>query len=472
MPIDDFAVRILRGGLKIRKSVSNPCVRDIGNISIQGRIVSKTVQFALFTNNRDAVWAAKQNLLKMSYPFAMLSMQVNRNAFRLEIGGCFKFSYSGYGISDMICRVLRIREENPESENIIIDAMEDIYSIANAVTEYAIPESHAIPVPDYTVDPLIYQKGKEAPFVITDDIDCLLIGCRSGPYDLGFHIYMSIDDGNSYSLLKSVNNLVPFGKLVGTYPANTYTIDSEIGLTIDFVADVDNVETVTWPEVFSGNKNVALLGDEIISFQSITPVSGTQYKLEGIIRGRFGTAKQAHAVDEWFFIVPLSIETVEHAEIVPGVTRKFKLVPYNIKKSGNISEATAIDIAITGKTRTPYMPVDFNANDRSFAARYDTDIALTWSSRYRGKGAGIGIPGQVLADTDRDGLFEVEVWVGEVKKRTATAIDAVTWTYTEAMNIADNGSLASAITFKLSNYRTDAGITYKSAQAEIICKKN
>ena len=118
------------------------------------------------------------------------------------------------------------------------------------------------------------------------------------------------------------------------------------------------------------------------------------------------------------------------------------------------------------------MPVDFNANDRSFAARYDTDIALTWSSRYREKGAGIGIPGQVLADTDRDGLFEVEVWVGEVKKRTATAIDAATWTYTEAMNIADNGSLASAITFKLSNYRTDAGITYKSAQAEIICKKN
>ena len=118
------------------------------------------------------------------------------------------------------------------------------------------------------------------------------------------------------------------------------------------------------------------------------------------------------------------------------------------------------------------MPVDFNANGRSFAARYDTDIDLIWSPRYRGKGAGIGIPGQVLADTDRDGLFEVEIWVGGVKKRTTSAIDTAAWTYTEAMNIADNGSLASAVISKLLNYRIDAGITYKSAQAEIICKKN
>jgi len=458
--------------INIKRSISSPIAIDIGNRDIQGRIVSKTIQFALFTNNMNAVWASQQQLRKMSYPFAILSMQVNRNAFRLEVGDCFKFSYSGYGISDMICRVLRIREENPESENIIIDAMEDVYSIANTVTEYTAPESHAIPAPDYTTDPLIYQKGAEALFIIAGNIACFLIGCRSKPYDLGFHIHMSIDGGNSYSLLRSVNNLAPFGKLVGTYPANTYTIDNEIGLTIDFVADVDNVETVTWPEVFSGNKNVALLGDEIISFQSITPVTGTQYKLEGIIRGRFGTAKQAHAADEWLFVIPLSIETVEHAEIVPGVTRKFKLVPYNIKKSGDIAKATAIDIAITGKARTPYMPVDFNANSRSFAARYDTDIDLTWSPRYRGKGAGIGIPGQVLADTDRDGLFEVEVWVDGVKKRTTSAIDATTWTYTQAMNIEDNGSLALVVVSKLLDYRTDAGITYKSAQAEVTCKKN
>jgi hypothetical protein len=112
------------------------------------------------------------------------------------------------------------------------------------------------------------------------------------------------------------------------------------------------------------------------------------------------------------------------------------------------------------------------ANGSSFAARYDTDIILTWSPRYRGKGAGIGIPGVVLAESDREGLFEIEVWVNAVNVRTTTAINAATWTYTAAMNTADNGSLASSVVFKLLNYRAEGGITYGSGQVEVTCKKN
>ena len=147
-------------------------------------------------------------------------------------------------------------------------------------------------------------------------------------------------------------------------------------------------------------------------------------------------------------------------------------MPYNIKASGLIAEAAALDLTIAGRALTPYIPANLMANGSAFAARYDDDIVLTWSPRYRGKGAGIGLPGTVLADADREGLFRVEVYVAAALVRTTDAIDAATWTYAEAMNIADNGSPAVVVTFEVSDYRVEGGNMYESAQAEVICIKN
>jgi hypothetical protein len=458
--------------IDLRQSTSSPIAVDIGNKKIQDRSVVKTLQFALFTSNENAVWAAKQNLRKASYPFAVISFPANRNMFRLEVGDCFKFSYAPYNISNMICRVLQIEEENPDSENIIIHAMEDIFSVINTITEYTEPTDNTQPETDYTISPFTHQRIMEAPYVMTSAVKLLPVACRESDLDLGFLVYMSIDGGASYSLLDSVNNLQPYGTLVGTYSADTYTIDDEVGFTIDFGRDVDQIETVTWAEVFAATKNTALLGDEIISFQSITPVSGSQYKIEGIIRGRFGTTKQDHAEDTQFYFIHRDAALIMHSEIAAGADRKFKYLPYNVRCAGDIADAAALDLTIEGETLKPYIPVNFVANGGNFAARYDDDIVLAWSPRYRGKGAGIGIPGTVLADAEREGLFRVEVWVSGVKVRDTSGIDAATWTYTQAMNIADNDALAAGITFKLSNYRAEGGVTYESDQAEVTCKKN
>lgn len=458
--------------IDFKKSISDPNTGDIGNYVTQGRVVSKTIQLASFTTNKNAVWAAKHQLQKESYPFAFIDVPVNRNLFRLQVGDCFKFSYSKYGISNMICRILQIEEENLESEKIVIHAIEDVFGISNVITEYSDPEDDAIPPPSYVLAAFTHQTVFEAPYVLSDDIKVLPLACREDDLDLGFAVYLSIDDGASYLLMSRISNLQPYGTLVGTYPADTYTIDEETGFTIDFVDDAELIETTTWANVFSAEQNIAILGDEIVSFRDITPVAGTQYKLENIIRGRFGTQKVAHVADEGFWFIKKEIASVAHSEILAGVTRKFKLVPYNIKYSGDISEATAIDLSIEGESKKPYIPINFLANGSSKVARYSTDIVLAWSPRYRGKGAGIGSPGIVLADADREGLFEVEAWVSGSKVRTTDAIDAATWTYTEVMNNADNGALANEVLFKLLNYRTEDGVLYESDQVEVTCKKN
>jgi hypothetical protein len=463
--------------VEIRQSTADPIAVDTGNIGVQGRVVSKTIQLTLFTLNKNAVWGGRQHLLKSSYPFAMLQIIANRRAFRIEVGDCFKFSYAKYGISNAVFRVLQKEEAELESENVTISAIEDFYFISRVIAEYTIPTNYTGIRPDYTLYPFTKQLAMEVPHAMTANTnpEVLLIAGREGLFDLGFDAYISIDNGASYSLLSNnVANVAPFGQVVDASYPKTYTIDTEIGFMMEFrkEADAALVETTTWANTIAGIENIALLGEEIIFFKTITPVSGLKYKIENIIRGRMDTIKVDHAIGTNFYVLSKDLIFLSHDEIVAGVNRDFKLVPYNLRKRGDISLAVPIDLDIVGRWRTPYIPGNFMANGSGFAARYDTDIVLTWSPRFRGKGAGVGTPGIVLAETDREGLFKIEVWVDDVLVRTATAIDAVIWTYTEAMNTTDNGLLASSVTFQLSNYRVESGITYESGQTEVICKKN
>ena len=461
--------------INLRKSISNPNALDPGNIEVQSRIASKTIQLSLFTTNENAVWAAKQQLMKESYPSALISIPVNRNLFRLQVGDCFKFSYALYNISNMICRVLMIEEESLNSENIVVHAIEDFYSVANFITEYTPPIIVPDPIDPYVVlSPFVHQIVDEAPYLMTSDIEVIPIAARVSDVNLGMYVYLSFDGGDSYSLIGTAANLRPYGTLVGNYSSSTYTIDDTVGFIIDFSNDdVNSIESITWPNVLAATANNAMLGNELITFQTITPVSGTQYKIDGIIRGRLDTAKVDHLEGEDFYwIGSFNISSVTHQEIIAGADRKFKLVPYNINSTGSLSSATVIDLSIEGRAKKPYVPRNFIANGSSFASRYVDDIVLTWSHRYRGRGAGIGTPGEILPDTDIEGSFGIAVLVAGVGKRYVSLSGATTYTYTEANNIADNGTLASEVVFKLSNNRSEDGFMYKSDEVEVTCKKS
>jgi hypothetical protein len=461
--------------LNIKQSTASPSALDKGNYTVQGRLVSKTVQLANFTNNRNAVWASREFLRRESYPLASVTFPANRNAFRLEVGDCFRFSYAKYGVTNMVCRVVQLQEEGPESENIIITAMEDVYSLSSPITDYTEPIRHNIPRQSYPISPFVNQKVYEVPYLLDTDqeLKVLPLACRAKAMDLGFNVHLSIDGGTSYDYLSNIPLLYPYGTLPSTYSSDTYNIDSD-GIAVNIFEDASKVVTSSLDKVIPGLANVALLGEEIISFQTITPVSGERYQLTNVIRGRFGTEKATHVSGESLYFINSvnEIKLLTSSEFVVDATRNFKFVPYNVRNSDSLSNASALSLSLVGKSRTPYKPINFAANGSSFAARYDSDVVLTWSPRARGYGAGIGVPGEVLSVLSGEGYFSIEVYSGETKRRTVEGLTNPTWTYTSAMNIADNGLLLHELTFKLSNYKTFYSKVYESAQVEVVCKKN
>lgn len=96
-------------------------------------------------------------------------------------------------------------------------------------------------------------------------------------------------------------------------------------------------------------------------------------------------------------------------------------------------------------------------------------LRLTWTTRVRGEGAGIGDPDTVVdAEPTWEGLFELQVWVGGTLVATITGINDDRYTFTMAQlqtystlaGCSDAPCLPEILGFKLRGYRVTGGITF------------
>ncbi|WP_035241139.1 phage tail baseplate protein [Desulfobacter vibrioformis] len=466
----DEALEALMNGYNYRKAVASPISIDIANKDIQGGMTaSQSLSLPLFTKNRNAVWAGDEALRQLSSTSATVEFPANRNVFRLEPGDLFKLSYAGYGIENMICRVTRIEEEDLTNEIINITAIEEAAGSIVPHNEYTEPISHNVAVESGTfVSTLPNSKIVEVPYLSADTIAIKPICARYTGNERGYFLYMSIDDGESYSQVLTVTKFNAYGKLTVEYTGDTYTIDDEIGFYIEFSNnDFLGINSIGRADLFEAT-NLAMLGDELISFQTIDIISETLCHISGVFRGRFDTVKATHSVDTEFFFLGDDTTGLAHSSLVFGADRIFKFVPYSISKMGDLSRATEQSIAIAGRAKKPYIPWNFAANGVDSNALYTTDIVLTWDARIRDQD---WVSYDTVVLPTHEGSFEIEVYVSDNLVRTTTAIDAVTWTYTEAMNLADNTTLADEVEFRLVNYRESGGIRYSSDQTAVSVEK-
>jgi hypothetical protein len=255
--------------------------------------------------------------------------------------------------------------------------------------------------------------------------------------------------------------------------------DSTNGMIVDLICDGDRIESITRAEMLTGF-NLAMVGGEIISFQNIIPMGGTIYNLRNIFRARFDTEKLYHYAGERFwFLDKYGYSLLDNEEFVMGARRFFKFVSYTQHGAGRLDKARVVLKDIFGRSKTPLMPINLEANGHGAITRYQTDIVLTWNPRIRGEGAGVGIAyspeGSQYEVTDAsptfEGCFKVKVTVGGSIVRTVTDIAALTCTYTQAMNISDNGGLASSILFEVSNYLTYKGNIFESPATSLAVTK-
>jgi hypothetical protein len=447
-------------------------VQDAAGIEILGYRAEKTVKAGLFQIPYLAQGMGDRLLAREAWPIATVRIQAARGLFRLQPGDPFVLNSERYGIYGSVYRVTGVTEENIESGAIEVTAELDVRYLSRRPASISLPVVNT-PAAAAEVEVLSSVRVMELPYALQNDekVRIITMAGRQTGSETGYYVYMSLD-GDTYARIGQVEMFATAGRLAAAYSNDTFEIDDYAGMTVTIATDANMLESISRAQMF-GEMNLAVLGDEIISFQTIVPAGVGVYDLTGVMRGRYDSERTAHAADEAFFYLGSTGTGVfTLAEFIVGTTRYFKFVPYTAKRAGDISEAAAISLTISGRSRKPYRPVNLTVNDAGINPQYAGDIVLAWHPRLRTEGAGINDADTVTdAAPTWEGYFRVKVYVSDVLVRTVDGIDAATWTYTEAMNQTDNGALADSVVFSLTNYRTVSGIEYESAATLLTVRK-
>jgi hypothetical protein len=237
------------------------------------------------------------------------------------------------------------------------------------------------------------------------------------------------DEGNTFGLLTTTQATATIGTVlnfVGSGPRNAF----DYGTTIDVLLKEGELESISELGMLNGG-NVALVGNELIQFQTATLVSANRYTLSKLLRGRLGTEHEidSHSVAERFVLINNALSKVEMPLDLIGLSRFYKAVSIGKTLAGTDEES----FNYMGNTLKPYSVV-------ALAAEYSSnDIIVSWTRRTRINGHwkdGVDIP--LVEETE---AYEIEILDGSAGNvlRTLTATTTQV-TYTEAQQIEDFGS--------------------------------
>ena len=205
---------------------------------------------------------------------------------------------------------------------------------------------------------------------------------------------------------------------------------------------------------FLGNAQLAIIGDEIVSFRSATLNSDGTYTVRGFLRGRRGSeyVMGSHAIGDRFVLVDTStMIRVADTSASIGLPRLYRAV------SSGLSTATPQSFTNTGAGLKPYAVVHVSGG------RYaDGSVLISWVRRSRTNGEwrdGVEVP---LSETSE--AYELEIWnsARTTRLRALSGISSPSVVYSAAQQVTDFGSLQGAIAVSVFQLSSVVGRGYEA----------
>jgi hypothetical protein len=177
----------------------------------------------------------------------------------------------------------------------------------------------------------------------------LLLAARAGE-EAGYSAMVSYT-GADYEAVKGCTTFAQRGVLGEAYIVATETIDDTRGILYTPSRDDPEFDSISRTALF-GTLRFALIDDELIGFQTVTP-EGLGYRLTGCIRGVLNTTIALHNNGATIWLCDLS------DNVLTGVlasTFYVKLLPYFGEEQVDIAAVTAVTVTGTGKAAVPWAP--------------------------------------------------------------------------------------------------------------------
>jgi hypothetical protein len=264
----------------------------------------------------------------------------------------------------------------------------------------------------------------------------------------GAVLYRSDDDGANYQRLGMLERGSVVGTVVSALPGfsggNRFDLSS---VCVVRLLGEGALQSVSRSALLNG-ANAALIGEEIVQFQEAVELAAGKYELRGLLRARLGSesAMASHAVGERFVLLEPDLGVVEMASETLGLIRQYKAVSVG----ATLAETPAQSFAMRGRSLHPLSPVHLRG-----VRDISGQLAISWVRRARvdqGWRDAVDVP---LDEPVERYVMEVRA-AGNTLRRVT--VDAPSYLYSAAMQIADFGSLPAGVEIRVAQWSPRVGL--------------
>ena len=355
--------------------------QDLGNlVQRNGEIALEEIDFTGFSSYAPCALAVARALKTLSYPLSKISGPLNGSWRKLRPADVFRLRWSNLGIDDVVFRVVRIRYGGLESNQIEIEAVEDIFSVEEV--GYVTPPPPGWTNPLQPPAPPIRQDIAGLPFPLapTEGEVIGTFATRSGGLDEGYGI--SSDRGEGYEPRGFAAAWTPSALTETAWPvtaAAEEAVGPQLGL-VSMLAQVDNDILETSMRSGAGiARVVSAAGEEYVAYGKVDT------HLRRVWRGILDTVPLDHPAGAVVWFVS-SGRGQEGSEPYGGaVAVDVKLLPFNARGSLALVDAPEMTLVTDQRGSRPFPPgnVKVNGVHPLSAATVSGEFVLTWSHRSR-----------------------------------------------------------------------------------------
>lgn len=363
---------------------------DLGNIAIQGGIISETRDYHGFRNAAIAQVVADRDVRAASYPLFSCHVEVDRREWDARPGDVRKFSWPEDGIVEIIMRVMTVDYGEPGNRKIKLELTEDIFSIESAT--YSSPQT------SQWSDPTIFPTTLDAQLAVTIPLPVLVLAGQLIP-DIDEN-YPSVAVG---LLADDTTRPIAIDVRADVVKANGTTAHESIG-SINVTrsgrittALAEEIATAFPLAMVEGIARAAMSGGEIFMLGESeadselvmldTYDSATQEWT--VARGLWDTVPRAWPAGTRLWRFDMSAANADPSVRSSGETVEYTLLPRTNIGSLAVENAVPFSATFSERPFAPFRPANVQIDGLGFgslevhAEPYPTEIVATWATRNR-----------------------------------------------------------------------------------------
>lgn len=424
-------------------------VQDGSNIAMQGSLVSKTMEMPGIRTAELALRVAQRELQMNATPILSIEIVCKRFFYDFEPGDVFKFTWPRHGINQAIMRVTQVNYGAMGSDEITIQAKEDLFGMPESTFFDGQPGGWVDPAEDPA--PPVYSTAVTVPYQLLHSflnvapeqmpeyptaITAALVtqtGSDTYAYDMWGE---RTADGQTERFLIAQHGLASRGTLES---ALTKEVDSVIKLNNLLVRARVRSGAYLWIGLDDSDQ-----GEWVQIYNSDS--TGLH-----IHRGLFDTVPQEWPVDTPVWVVDsvgLAIDKIngvpiEHAD---GETVRYWALTKTSKGTLAMDQAPAITTVANDRAYLPYRPGNVKVNGLLFPDEITSvDLAITWSHRNKDlELAGADLWADASASLPAGVTYTVEIYnaVTDTLIKQENGITGEAFSYPAAQETLDTGALA------------------------------